>query len=570
MNKLFRFALLLVLLIPAQNNRAQITERYSEEEVYLQQLYLEANRERILGNYGKAQELFKEVLQKDPTNDAAAYELARAYNQEEATEQALKYSKKAVELLPSNIWYQQLLADIYQKAGDDRAAASIYEFLAQQDPLNEYYFDRWAYCLVRANKPEAAIDVYNQLEAKTGINEELSRRKYTLYLGLGKQKEAEAEVLALADAYPNRTEYLHILAEFYTQNNLKSKAMAVYERILQKDPGDGRAQIALTQTGESDRPDLAYLQSLKPIFGQADIDLDIKIKQLIPFVEKVTVSGDQQLADAVLELSLMLATLHPDDAKPSALSGDLYFYSRRPKKAVEQYLKTLELDDTVYLVWFHLLNALMGIEDYASMLKYSEDALDLYPNQVMINFFNGMAYGKTGEVQQGLMVLQQALFMTGNDPSLQAAIQALNGTLHFEANQTDKGKTAFDKALKLAPGNPEILAQYSAAQTEVGDFKAALQKIDSSLEADPDNHRYQAIKGWIFYQQHDYEGAKEWLLQAVENGGTYIPDILEKCGDAHFQAGQADVALKYWEAARENGIGSALLDKKIADKQLYE
>ena len=571
MKGLIRFAALTLFILFNSTTWAQVTERYSEEEVYLQKLYLEANRERILGNYSKAQELFKEVLLKDPTNHAAAFELARAYNEEEATDDALKYAKKAVELDPSNIWYQQLLADVSQKAGDDKAAASIFELLAKQEPLNEYYYDRWAYYLVRANEPVKAIEVYNQLESRVGVNEELSQRKYTLYLGLGNAKMAEAEVLKLVDAYPHSIEYLHILAEFYTQTGQKDQAKATYQKILQKDPTDGRAQIAINQSTQQNSPDLVYLKSLKPVFGQAEINLDIKIKQLIPFVEKVSETGDLQLANAALELSLMLATLHPDDAKPTALSGDLYFYSRRPKKAVEQYLKTLELDDTVYLVWYHLLSALMGIEDYASMLKYSEDALDIYPNQVMVNFFNALAYGKTGNPQQGLMTAQQTLFMAGNDPSLQAAIHALTGHLQYEMNQKGKAEKSFEKAMELSPGNPEILAQQSMILAEQNiDLASALDKIDQSLKIDAENYRYQATKGWVLYQQGQYDKAAEWLLKSVENGGQFIPAILEQCGDAHFKTGQVEAAAKYWEAAKENGIGSELLDKKIADKQLYE
>ena len=50
-------------------------QQVSEKEVNLQKVFIDASKEKILGNYETAASLFLEVLKEDKDNHAAAYEL---------------------------------------------------------------------------------------------------------------------------------------------------------------------------------------------------------------------------------------------------------------------------------------------------------------------------------------------------------------------------------------------------------------------------------------------------------------------------------------------------------------
>jgi predicted negative regulator of RcsB-dependent stress response len=45
---------------------------------------------------------------------------------------------------------------------------------------------------------------------------------------------------------------------------------------------------------------------------------------------------------------------------------------------------------------------------------------------------------------------------------------------------------------------------------------------------------------------------------------------MEHYGDILYKLGDAVQALEYWEKAKAKGPGSAILDKKIAEKKLFE
>jgi len=47
-------------------------------------------------------------------------------------------------------------------------------------------------------------------------------------------------------------------------------------------------------------------------------------------------------------------------------------------------------------------------------------------------------------------------------------------------------------------------------------------------------------------------------------------EVMEHYGDILFKLGDPVQALEFWQKAKAKGPGSALLDKKIAEKRLYE
>ena len=86
----------------------------------------------------------------------------------------------------------------------------------------------------------------------------------------------------------------------------------------------------------------------------------------------------------------------------------------------------------------------------------------------------------------------------------------------------------------------------------------------------PNSGSYQDTYAWILYQMKKYDDAKVWLAKALENGGGTNSTLLEHYGDILYQLGDIDSAFKFWTDAKKWGGSSTLLDKKIAEKKLYE
>ncbi|MEZ4957052.1 MAG: tetratricopeptide repeat protein [Saprospiraceae bacterium] len=542
----------------------------TEADMELEAVFIEGNREKLLSNWDKAIEKFEEVLAKDRTNAAAAYEMARVYEAKKDLENAEKYATKAVDWEGSNEWFRMYLAEVYQQNNKDILAAQQYEELVKMYPYNEDYYRKWAYFLVRGSQPEAAINVYNQLEQKVGIHEEVVRHKHTLYMGMGNTKMAASELERLIEKFPNNTSYWHLLGTFYEQVDEKAKAKDVYKKILAINPDDARAQIALAE-GAKGNDDVLFLNSLKPVFEDPKTDIDTKIKEIFPYVNELASSGDKNLGNTLLALTSLLETVHSSDAKAHSVLADVLYYTGQTDRALEQYRKTLEIDDTKWAVWEQMLYIYVDKKDYDNLVKASEDALDIFPNQSTAYYLNGAGLNGKGDYQGALSSLQQALIMSSRNPRLRYDVLNETGKSYFFLKQYAKSDNAFEEALKINGNDPVILKNYSYYLAARGEQLDKAKDLATQLNKSAPNHPISLdAMAFVLYKRKDYSNAKQWLDKALQSGGNEDPTILEHYGDVLYQLGNTTEAIQYWQLALDKGGDSEFLERKVKEGKMVE
>jgi len=558
--------LLLCFPLPAQEDG-----RFSEKKIREQELFIEANKFRILGNLEKASEMLQELLKKDRQNHAAAYELARICMDQNKYSEALALAKQASQIDPSNLWYRKFLADMYQRNGLFEEAAALYEQLVAASPSEEQNYLKWAYFLVQAGRPAKALEIYNTMEARFGINEELSRRKHTIYLGSGDTQKAGLELIKLCEAFPGNADYLHLLAGFYRQTENYEEAKKIYRQILDIDPNDSRAFFALSSIDTPAAGDADFLQSLDPVFLNPQVGLDEKIKTILPLVEKAAATSDVPLATELLRLASILDRVHPGQAKVCALNGDLLYLTDQKEKALERYRQAIELDDSVFSVWDQLFHLAIQTGDFTSLVFYTEKAMDLFPNQVSVYFYNGLAYCRLENYSKSIASLEQAALMAGKNNTVKAQVLTHLGIAYQYAGNTAKSEQVHQQALQLAPENPLVLEGYSFSLALRGEnLDRALEMIRKADELSPENAKVEATYGWVLFKKKNPAGALEWFQKALKHGGDTDPVTLEHFGDLLYHSNDTDQAVEYWQKAVDFGFQSPRLLKKIADRKFYE
>jgi predicted negative regulator of RcsB-dependent stress response len=68
----------------------------------------------------------------------------------------------------------------------------------------------------------------------------------------------------------------------------------------------------------------------------------------------------------------------------------------------------------------------------------------------------------------------------------------------------------------------------------------------------------------------DYTNALVWIEKAIASGGSSSATIVEHYGDILYQLSKTEQALEQWLKAQELGSESEWIERKIADKKLYE
>ncbi len=550
--------------LPAEDPPGQI----SEAQVNLEKRFIEANREKLLGNLDKAITILREMLREDATNAAVAFELGRILYASGDAEDAVKHLKMATAADSQNEWYPKFLADVYQQQGRNVEGAALYGSLVEQSPNDQQLYFKQAFFLVRAQKLNEALVVYDALEKRIGINEEIIRRRHTLFMGMGDAKRAAKELERLTVAFPTVLAYQHQLAAFHESQGDAAAARKVYEQIIRMSPKDAKAQLALAGGSNAQADELGYLASLQPSFERADVAVDLKIAKLYPFITQVAETGDVRIADAALALTSTMERIHGGDAKPLAAAGDLYFHSGRLPEAIEKYRATIARDESVYAVWEQLLSALHRTGDMAALYKTANEALDVFPNRATVPYYVAIGADGLKRYADALDALDMAALMSTKNPQLQADIKALEGQIYQHQGDDAKAAAAFKAARELMPDSPEVnyrYGQHLLARGNIKDAKAAAQKAADTDAA----HPYYAVGlAQVLYAEGSYDKAETWLAAARKAGAAYWPAALELSGDVLFQLKRTDEAVDFWQQAKTRGGDNPRLTDKITNRKI--
>lgn len=548
----------------------QVDNRPSIKTVKLESDFIDAKREVLLDNLEDAITIYEGILLKDVNNATAYYEMAKVYEKLKKPTEARTNAKEAFVLENNNEWYGVYYVDFLVDDGAYQDAARVYESIIAANPKHAPYYYERAYLLTKAKEFDKAIQVYDALEAQAGISERTARHKHTIYNLMGKKTEAAAALESLISTFPTESQYYHVLAQYYDQQGKAGKAKEVYKRALKMNPEDPVSSIALAENMKAAGDEAQYLLSLKPLFNRDEVSIDIKVKELYPYINKLPNVKDD-VTDVLLDLSKTITTVHPENPKAYAIYADILYYSGSPREALTQYNNTLALDNSVFSVWEQILliNEELGQTD--ELLKASENALDLFPNHAFIYYMNGLAYNRKQSFDDAIDALEQAIMMSGRDNVMKAKIHAALGVSYYGTKDYSDSDDNFDKALELDGKNIEVLNNYSyflAVQNK--DLDKALSMIKSANSIAPNKPSLEDTYGLIYYKKKKYKDAEKWFKKALDNGGDNNTVILEHYGDVMFKLNQADVAVEYWQKAKKLGSNSKFLEKKIADRKLYE
>ena len=533
------------------------------------QTYHEAIKAKTIGDNTEAINLFREVLKMDAGNHAAMYELAQLLLDADKFSEAANYARQALKLNPSNEWYQKLNAEILAYEGKFSEAAKVFVTLIEKSPGEpEYYFDL-AYLYERAKNYKESIKVYDQIEDMIGIEESVILQKQKLYLKLNDIPGAAAEIQKLIDYNPSDSRYYGILAEMYESNDMMDKALEIYNQLIKNDPENPYAAIALANFYQNKGDKENYWNYIQKAFKNPTLSIDIKVGYLLNFMDKL--DKDEIKRKEALVLSAYLIEAHPENAKSYAMYADILYNTGKQEEALAQYRKSLEYNNSIFTVWQQMMFINADLQRYDSLEVLSEESIELFPNQAMAYFFNGVAKVQLKKYQSAINMLNQALLIGSNNKQLMAEVYANLGEAYNGLKNYAESDSSYEKSIELNPNNAFVLNNYSYYLSLRG---ANLDRAEAvALQANkliPDNSAFQDTYAWVLYKRGKFEMAKEWLEKALKNGGDSRPVILEHYGDVLFKIGDVESAVEYWQKSQKIGGDSEMLQRKINNRQLYE
>lgn len=533
--------------------------------------YYDALRARIKGDDKEEERLLLQVISGKPQASGAYYDLARLYFKENRSDKATEYIKKAIALDGSNVWYKTQYAEILVQNKQYEEAAKLFDEIAKTEKYNDDYLLKAFNLYQHVGKYDQALATINKYLEKEPDNEEAIDLKKKLLL---KRNDIDGVVKVLEGQIarnPQEGKYYAELAEVYDNNKLTGKAAEMYKKIEEQFSDDPTVQLTLSEYYKKNNNQKKYEEYVKKLVTNKSLDADVQLSILGPMI--IEGGNDSTMRRQGLEIITILAGQHPDNAKVSAFYGDVLAFNNKIEKAAEAYKKSVQIDPSSYKVWESLLFAYTGRETADSLIKYSERALKLFPNQAMFHYLNGVGYMNKKDYAKSIKAITRAIDMQPEDNKAQLVQMYTGlGDAYNYAKKYSASDSSYDYALKLDPMNATVLNNYAYYLSVRGvRLEDAAQMSKKSLEVRKDEPTFMDTYGWILYKQGKYKDAQEYIQKAIDAIGENADGTLwEHLGDVYYKQGNVDKAVECWTKAKERGTENTDIDKKIKDRKLYE
>jgi tetratricopeptide (TPR) repeat protein len=516
----------------------------------------------------KALPIFEQIVQKNPQEAAGYYLVATALIKLDKPDEATISSKKAYELDKSNVFYAQQLAELYAKRRKYPEAAQIYETMMAKDPANIQYGIELAAVYVFNEQFEKAIQTYDLLEKSIGVTEEITHQKQQLYLRKNDLEKALGEGKKLIASEPGEVGYRVELAEMLIANDRIADAVAPLEEALKINPDEAQAHVLLADIYRRKGDIKRCNQELKLVFANPNLDADPKIRVLTGYIQMLKTDGD---VDDALLLGKQLTDTHPSDSRANALYANLILRKGRKSDARDIYAKAARMEGAVFETWGAVLQLDAELNQPDSMLVHSEKALETFPNQGLLWYYNGTSQLMKKNYKQAISSFEESLKLVSGNRDIVQVLFAQLGDAYNGLGDNVKSDASYDLALKENPDNDHVLNNYSyflSLRKEKLDL--ALKMSEKLVKQHQDNPTYLDTHAWVLYIRKDYKKAKEFLERALVDTSGVSGTIIEHYGDVLFKLGERENAVAQWKKAKKMGETTELLDKKIATGTLHE
>ncbi len=558
---------------PAEDVQAS-ANRSREAEFY----FTEGEKFFILEDYAKALTYYQKTLEITPENATVHYKIAEVLMQNERPEDLQKAAvsiENALRLEKQNKYFYLLGANIYASLARFDKAAQTYEKLITHIPGSEEYLYELGAVYQFAGKWDDAIKTYQRAENALGVNEVSSVQKQRIYLEQGKVREAVAEGEKLIAAFPGDEGVLMGFTEVLSQQGLKNEAIRHLETFAAENRDAVNTRMLLAAFYRENNQEAKARPILLALFNHPDVDINSKLLILEAYKAELAIARSQQRNDEekfafARSLFTRLEQVSPDDPKVNVAGGDLYLAGGDRKSAHAQYMKAITKGDVTYEVWENLLNLEYQLGYRDQLVRNSDRVLEIFPNQGKLHYYNGCGYLLQEKYDEAIAAFRQAIRLSSSNSKLQAEINGKIGEAYHGMQRFEQADQAFAEALAQDPGNNSVMNGWS---TSLVARKTSLEKAEKMAEElvknEPANADYLNTYAHVLDSRGKLKEARR-VMERIVSTGQPDANHFEYFGDILFKLGEIDAAVVQWEKARVLNADNELLNRKIANRKIYE
>jgi tetratricopeptide (TPR) repeat protein len=410
------------------------------------------------------------------------------------------------------------------------------------------------------NNIQKAVETFKQLI--TRYPDSFSGHYYLgrLYTIQGKYEPAVKELQESFRLNPDLIEALYSLVEIYDIKKNRTKLIETYKTILEADPEDLRAALALAIAYHTSNQDRKADILLSDLGKRNDPDQNV-LKHVARYYIKKGL-----YADAVYLLNGMLKT--------SVNKGDLFYFlgvshneAKHTSEAMAMFDKvpatSKYYEKAVLFRAFHFMD--MGNNSIA--IDILDTALKNNPSNLEFIIYLGSFYEEEEMYQKAVSMYLKGLNIDKSSTRLYFRL----GVAYDKKGDRNACIKEMKNVIRLDPEDANALNYLGYTYADLGmNLQEAEELILRALKLKPDDGYITDSLGWVYYKKGNYEKAITTLQKAV----TLIPDdpiLLEHLGDAFEKTLDREKALEYYKRSlkfkKKEPEGLEIKIERLTNKQ---
>lgn len=531
--------------------------------------FMEGVRCKVIGDFQGAMGWYDNCLKIDPESPVVKYEIAGLLLGTEDYNGALQLAREAVAGNPVNLWYKLLLANVLQKKSMIEEACNVYADIIGKYPDKEEFYLMEAALYASVEKWQKAIEVYDRYEKQYGVTEPTSIEKIKLYSKLDDAKGASNELLKLINKYPERNEYLSLLAELYFNYNQDKKGLQILNKLLKEDPQNGYVHLYLADYYRDKKQSSEVAKHMQSALQSDQLENSFKVQYIL----KLILGADStKVTDSELNSYMdILINRYSEDLSVRALYSDFLRKDGKLREARKELEYILEREKNNYMIWEELLLTCNQLEDTNCMYTQSVEAIKYFPEQPLPYALAGLSLMMQKDFASAVGFLTKGVSLTDDKVQLQSQFFSYLGDCYYNLDSVEQAFRMFDKVLEINPQDVLVLNNYAYYLSLLDrDLSKAEDMSSKAVMLEPDNGTYLDTHAWVLFKRKVYSEALYYMKQAMEKTEDPSGVLYEHYGDILYVNGKKEEAMEMWRKAKNTGDEvSTDLDAKIAGTYVF-
>lgn len=321
----------------------------------------------------------------------------------------------------------------------------------------------------------------------------------------GKTEQATSHLEQAAQLSPDRSAFKILYATYLSETKDEAAAIDYLENIIEK-ADDYLPALSLqaelkAKAGDIDKATELVNRALK--LDKTDIRA-MRLKGMISFEQG-------KIDEAIEQLELMLK-LHPNDLQANYQIA-LAFLSKDKSSAAKKHLGLVTKSMPSHLEANALLSDILVKEnDFAGAIITLERFLETKPDSTEGLLLLANVYNQKGDSKAALKIYGALEKKAPKDSTL----NYLSGISHMKERDAKNARNSFESVLENNPTHLKSLQYLTAIDLEEDNSANALQRIEQTIAAAPQNAALHTVRGQILQKVGRAEDAVAAFEKAIE------------------------------------------------------